>query len=319
MAYNPYGYGGYPQGYPQPYGQPYGGQPYGPPSNNPMAMFMCEQNMGLGGQQQMVPLQYPVNLQYVVQQVQMYLMGQGFNVFPFVGQNMAVIQAQHNSLLGMITDKNVSYTIRICEGNMGGQWVAVIETGITNLMQDLMTLGAAAGGTYFIGDDMLHSKLVELLGGGLTAYDAYNLYKDYANEQQLINMIMMALMSAPPLYQPGAYPGQMYPQQPGMYPQQGPPGMYPQSYPQQPNMPPQSARPTQPAQQPQSTPAQTQVKKTKCWKCGEEVDADAKFCPNCGASLSPIKCPKCGFVNSPGAKFCSSCGYNLQQVSSQQS
>lgn len=149
------------RGYPQPYG--------GPPSNNPMAMFMCEQSMGLGGQQQMVPLQYPVNLQYVVQQVQMYLMGQGFNVFPFVGQNMAVIQAQHNSLLGMLTDKNVSYTIRICEGNMGGQWVAVIETGIANLMQDLLTLGAAAGGTVLVGDDILHSKLAELLGGGVTA------------------------------------------------------------------------------------------------------------------------------------------------------
>lgn len=44
---------------------------------------------------------------------------------------------------------------------------------------------------------MLHSKLAELLGGGLTAYDAYNSYKDYANEKQLINIVMMALMSDP--------------------------------------------------------------------------------------------------------------------------
>lgn len=136
-----------------------GGYPPQNPYGNPATMMMCEQNMGLGGQGQMVPLQYPVNLQYVVQQVQMYLMGQGFNVFPFVGQNMAVIQAQHNSLLGALTDKNLSYTIRICEGNTGGQWMAVIETGITNLLQDLLPLAAAAGGTIAIGDDLLHSKL----------------------------------------------------------------------------------------------------------------------------------------------------------------
>ena len=316
MAYNPYG--GYPPpqqppgGYPPPYGQ----SPYGQPSS----IFMCEQNMGLGGQQQMVPLQYPVNLQYVVQQVQMYLMGQGFNVFPFVGQNMAVIQAQHNSLLGMLTDKNVSYTIRICQGNMGGQWVAVVETGITNLMQDLLTLAGVGGGTFLLGDEVLHNKLVELLGGGLTAYDAYNLYKDYANEQQLINTVMMALMSAPPLYQTG-----MYPQQPGMYPQGGmyqQPGMYPQpGY--QPNPYMQPSNPAYPAQQPQQQQKpvipqpQQQVKKIKCWKCGEEVDADAKFCPYCGASLTPVKCPKCGYVNQAGAKFCSNCGYQLTQTQTQ--
>ncbi|QIW23845.1 zinc-ribbon domain-containing protein [Sulfolobus sp. S-194] len=317
MAYNPYG--GYPPpqsppgGYPPPYGQ----SPYGQPS----AIFMCEQNMGLGGQQQMVPLQYPVNLQFVVQQVQMYLMGQGFNVFPFVGQNMAVIQAQHNSLLGMITDKNVSYTIRICQGNMGGQWVAVVETGITNLMQDLLTLAGVGGGTFLIGDEVLHNKLVELLGGGLTAYDAYNLYKDYANEQQLINTVMMALMSAPPLYQQG-----MYPQQPGMYPQGGmyqQPGMYPQpGYQPNPYMQPSNPAYPNPPQQPQQqqkpvTPQPQQVKKIKCWKCGEEVDADAKFCPYCGASLAPIKCPKCGYVNQAGAKFCSNCGYQLTQTQTQ--
>ena len=302
MSYNPYG------GYPQPQG---GYPPYG----NPMTLMMCEQNMGLGGQSQMVPLQYPVNLQYVVQQVQMYLMSQGFNVFPFVGQNMAVIQAQHSSLLGALTDKNVAYTIRICIGNMGGQWMAVIETGIANLMQDLLTLAAAAGGTYLIGDDVLHSKLVELLGGGLTAYDVYNLYKDYANEQQLINIVMMALMSAPPMYgQPGMYPPQpaMYP---GQYPPQPNPYGYPQPMPPQGQYPPPSYPPQQPAQTspPQTSSLQTQVKKIKCWNCGEEVPADSKFCPNCGAPLTPIKCPKCGALNSPGAKFCSNCGAPLAQ------
>lgn len=105
----------------------------------------------------------------------MYLMLQGFNVFPFVGQNMAVIQAQHSSLLGMLTDKNVAYTIRICIGNMGGQWMAVIETGITSLLQNLMTLAAVADGTYFVGDNVLHSKLAELLGehGALMTHIIY--------------------------------------------------------------------------------------------------------------------------------------------------
>jgi predicted amidophosphoribosyltransferase len=66
--------------------------------------------------------------------------------------------------------------------------------------------------------------------------------------------------------------------------------------------------------QPSTSASQVQLQKvvTKCWKCGAEVDSNAKFCPNCGASLTPIKCPKCGYVNSPGAKFCSNCGSPLQ-------
>jgi len=85
----------------------------------------------------------------------------------------------------------------------------------------------------------------------------------------------MALMSAPPMYpQPNPY-GYQQP----MLPQ----GQYPP-----PSQPPQSQQQT-----PQTSQLQTQVKKIKCWNCGEEVPADAKFCPYCGASLTPIKCPKC--------------------------
>lgn len=102
------GYPYYPP--PNPYGQPYGAQ------NPMMAMMACNQPVGLGGQQQIIPVNYPINLQYVVQQIQMFLMGQGFQVFPIVSQNMAVIQAQHTSLLGTLTDQNKAYTIRICQG-----------------------------------------------------------------------------------------------------------------------------------------------------------------------------------------------------------
>jgi hypothetical protein len=283
-----------------PYGPP---NPYGYQPNPMMSIIACQQSVGLGGKSQMIPINYPINLQYVVQQVQMYLMSQGFQVFPMVGQNMAVIQAQHNSLLGSLTDKNQSYTIRICQG----QGFVVVETGIANLMQDLLTIAATAGGTYLVGDDLLHNKLLELLGGGATAYDAYNLYKDFAQEEQLMNTIMMIIMSAPPAYpQQGYYPPpygqQPYTQPYGQpYPQQG---YYPQQTPQQ-NI--------QPQQQPQ---LQKQTK--KCWNCGAEVDNNASFCPKCGASLNPVKCPNCGHMNSPAAKFCENCGYNLSQQNVQQ-
>ncbi len=292
----------YPYGNP-PYGNPYGyPQPYGQP--NMMGAFMCQQSVGLGGKSQVIPVNYPINMQYVAQQVQMYLMSQGFNVFPMVGQNMVVIQAQHNSLLGSLTDRNQAYTIRICQG----QGMVVVETGIANLLQDLLVAGGTAAGSYFIGDDMLHNKLLEILGGGATAFDAYNMYKEYANEEQLLNIITMAVMNAPPMQQypmspPAGAP--MYPQ--GPYPQQQP---YPYSQPYQ--QPPQSYPYSQPPQQQLS---QQQVKPTiqnvKCWKCGAENEPNSKFCSSCGASLEPVKCPKCNTINEPGAKYCSNCGYQL--------
>ncbi|AWR94138.1 zinc ribbon domain-containing protein [Acidianus brierleyi] len=319
--YNPYG---------QPYGapqQPYG-QPYGPYGNNPMmTTMMCEQSTGLGGKTQMVPINYPINLQYVSQQITMYLMSQGFQAFPMVGQNMAVIQAKHDSVLGMITDKNKAYTIRLCQA----QNMVVVETGIANLMEDLLVAGATAGGSYLIGDDMLHSKLLEILGGGATAYDAYNIYKDFAQEDQLMNMIVMAIMSAPPAGPMGPQPypqyGQQYgyqqpygqpyagnpqpygaPQQYGPYPPQSQPSQYPQPPSQQ------SVQQSVPQPQNQSQTKAPVVKKIKCWKCGTENDEDAKFCSSCGASLQPVKCPKCGTINQPGSKFCSNCGSKLVPI-----
>ena len=314
MSY-PYGNPYYPQGgYPQS-GYPPQSYPQGNPyQQNPNFSFMlCAQPIGLGGKQMTIPISHPIDLQYVAQQATMYLMSQGFQAYPMVGQNMAVIQAQHTSLLGDLTAGNKAYTIRICEG----QGFVMVETGIANLMQDLLTVAATAGGTYLIGDDILHSKLLELAGGGATALDLYHLYQQFADEQQIMNTIMMIVTSAPPppgyqqpygqppVQQPYGQPyGQPMPQPYGQPSTQQPYGQ--QYYPPQ-----QTAPQTPPVQQPKVTPQQ-QPKTTKCWKCGEEVPEGAKFCPYCGAPQTPIKCPKCGALNSPGAKFCSSCGTPLQ-------
>lgn len=275
FPYQPYG---------QPYGNPYG--PYNPYQGNMMAILACEQSTGLGGKQQIIPLQYPISLQYVAEQVVMYLMGQGFQAFPMVSQNLAIIQAQHNSLLGTLTDQNKAYTIRMCQG----QGILVVETGIANLMQDLIV----AGGTQLLTDEVLHNKLLGALGG---AVDIYGIYREYAQEENILNMITMLVMSAPPA---GPAPGQ-YPYAPG-YPQyQQSPQPYQQAAP-MPQVPPQATQ----AQQTQS-----QLPQRKCWSCGSPVTQGAKFCPSCGASLQEVKCPQCGTMNPPSAKFCSSCGTKL--------
>jgi len=55
-------------------------------------------------------------------------------------------------------------------------------------MQDLLV----AGGTQLLTDEVLHSKLLGLVVGGI---DVYGIYKDYAQEEPVMNMITM---SAPP-------------------------------------------------------------------------------------------------------------------------
>ncbi|BBG25983.1 hypothetical protein [Sulfuracidifex tepidarius] len=184
----------------------------------------------------MIPTQYPVNLQYVAQQLQMYLMGQGFQAFPIVGQNLAVIQAQHHSVLGMLTDQNKAYTVRLCQG----QGFIMAETGIANLMSDLLTAGATVG----ISDMLLHSKLLSMVGGGM---DAYGIYKDYAGEEQLMSTIVQAVMMAPPMQPLGQPYGQPYGQPPAPpYGQQYPPPEYQRPYPPQNyQQPPQEQKPQQ--------------------------------------------------------------------------
>lgn len=56
----------------------------------------------------------------------------------------------------------------------------------------------------------------------------------------------------------------------------------------------------------------TQNKKptTRCIKCGAEIRANAKFCPECGARQGAA-CPKCGASVTKTAKFCPECGEKL--------
>ncbi len=46
-----------------------------------------------------------------------------------------------------------------------------------------------------------------------------------------------------------------------------------------------------------------------CCTCGNEIQEEAKFCPNCGkAVVREKKCVKCGTILAPEQKFCPQCG-----------
>jgi hypothetical protein len=51
---------------------------------------------------------------------------------------------------------------------------------------------------------------------------------------------------------------------------------------------------------------------TACPDCGTGLPAGAKFCKNCGASVSG-SCPDCGTSVRGGATYCPSCGRNLEE------
>lgn len=60
---------------------------------------------------------------------------------------------------------------------------------------------------------------------------------------------------------------------------------------------------------------QGDAQKVKCSKCGADMKADAKFCPQCGEKnlgAGNIPCPKCGAAVSANAKFCPECGASMQ-------
>jgi len=50
----------------------------------------------------------------------------------------------------------------------------------------------------------------------------------------------------------------------------------------------------------------------KCPKCGEEIEANAKFCENCGEKLEAKFCSNCGEKLKANAKFCSKCGTKVE-------
>ncbi|MCL2797500.1 MAG: SPFH domain-containing protein [Firmicutes bacterium] len=51
--------------------------------------------------------------------------------------------------------------------------------------------------------------------------------------------------------------------------------------------------------------------KVPCPKCGAQINAGAKFCPECGQATGEV-CPKCKAPVKSGAKFCPECGTSLQ-------
>lgn len=67
--------------------------------------------------------------------------------------------------------------------------------------------------------------------------------------------------------------------------------------------------------------------KRKCGKCGETIELDSEYCPNCGEKQDKIKveeeeqkeeepkdkkvCENCGAVHDPNVNFCSKCGTKL--------
>lgn len=48
-----------------------------------------------------------------------------------------------------------------------------------------------------------------------------------------------------------------------------------------------------------------------CPKCGKPLAQNAKFCPECGASLQADTCKKCSAKLAPNAKFCPECGQKV--------
>ncbi len=56
-----------------------------------------------------------------------------------------------------------------------------------------------------------------------------------------------------------------------------------------------------------NTPAASQV----CSSCQHANSVQAKFCGQCGQSLSVGNCTACGQKLAPGAKFCGSCGQSV--------
>jgi len=47
-----------------------------------------------------------------------------------------------------------------------------------------------------------------------------------------------------------------------------------------------------------------------CSRCGCEIAKDARFCPECGQTLSP-RCSRCGASYETGDRFCTRCGHSL--------
>lgn len=65
---------------------------------------------------------------------------------------------------------------------------------------------------------------------------------------------------------------------------------------------------------PPPIPTSNASDKIECPNCGTMLDANAKFCLECGSKIEikkPAFCSECGEALAPGAKFCSGCGYKV--------
>ena len=67
-------------------------------------------------------------------------------------------------------------------------------------------------------------------------------------------------------------------------------------------------RPAQPVQPVQPAQPEQPVSGQSCGGCGTVNEESAKFCIECGASLTRITCEGCGTENPATAKFCAQCG-----------
>ena len=70
-------------------------------------------------------------------------------------------------------------------------------------------------------------------------------------------------------------------------------------------------RPTQPEQSEQPVQPAQPLSGQACGGCGTVNEESAKFCIECGASLTRITCEGCGTENPATAKFCAQCGTKL--------
>ena len=77
-------------------------------------------------------------------------------------------------------------------------------------------------------------------------------------------------------------------------------------------------------QQPQQQPQQQQQQQPStqpCPKCNASINANAKFCSQCGETVQvaedKVSCPKCNAQIKASAKFCAECGQSMQAKCSQ--
>ena len=59
--------------------------------------------------------------------------------------------------------------------------------------------------------------------------------------------------------------------------------------------------------------SQVSTTMTVCTTCGTDADAEANFCPKCGAAITRSACRACGTAQPPRVMFCSKCGASQNQ------